>query len=151
MEAGGKQQKETEVESGKKFIFGAAPNFSEQRLNLEIPILYFFLVSNKFLESNWNLVRKCVFLLSCLQYIRLQEWPFRSRGKTNGRAFPLGATWDSPGRRGARAACCRTGSHCHPALCLIGLSPHPCGEQQNLQWKSCHRHCPWPHQMQLVS
>lgn len=52
-------------------------------------------MSSKLLENSWNLLRKCVFPLSSLQHIGLQELPFRSRGKTYGRAFPLRAVWAS--------------------------------------------------------
>lgn len=91
-----KQQKGTEGWSGEKFIFAAASCFAEHRLNLEIPRLSFSLMSSKLLESNWNLLRKHVFPLSSLQHIRLQELPFRSRGKTYGRAFPPQAVGLSP-------------------------------------------------------
>lgn len=52
-------------------------------------------MSSKLLENSWNLLRKRVFPLSSLQHIGLRKLPFRSRGKTYGRAFPLRAVWAS--------------------------------------------------------
>lgn len=85
METRRKQQKETEVGSGKKFIFGAAPNFSEHRINLEIPIFYFDQCTTNCLRATETCLSKCVFLLLCSQCIRLQGYHLDQEVKQVGR------------------------------------------------------------------
>lgn len=80
-------------------------------------------MSSKLLESNWNLLKKCVFARSSLQHIRLQELPLRSTGKTYGRAFPPRAVWASPQEERGQSSVLRDWLPIHTQPC--GRSGYP--------------------------